>query len=281
MYGFSAFGINIRHDLKVVLEQGICQQPQFLGAWLQEQQIFDAGVMASLHRPVVNGKDLAFSYAKKRNHEGVAWGVCPNQSVWVVTTPAPASLKKVDLVRWCSRLSWDVALMNGEVRKAVRHGPPFEEGVTGVYCWKKTFENQGPVLWYLIEKNKQNIDFSNFDKQGSSRSVWLRWVNSLRRQQGVSPVSLETAEWMDSLFHPGRLYHDHQALLALDAELKKVSRYRILGENRVSGGDLNALMQQMWSSPRHRKLLLAPRAKKMALKQVSDFAVLVMLGDDF
>lgn len=249
-------------------------------------------------------RDEAYNFAKEKNHHGLVYGVCKGGNMgYILSMPSPSAVltDQINLnipvyaaSQHCSKVSLDIApSTDGKIETISPILPVIKlvdipQGVLSFTCWPKAPEWQGPVLWFLMpigEGGNIEIPFlSVLSKKLSNYQKITAWINKIREKASVKPVGFSTsfsknaADLASSL----SVIHDRRLLNNLSESMKKQG-YLFIGENRVKGVDLHNLLKHLWVSPRHRKLLLNPKATILGLKlkRLKDeiFLVTVFAGE--
>jgi hypothetical protein len=255
-------------------------------AW--EAGVFDAQIEGRLLTPIAGAaltpsrlERKAKALARARKFGGYAFGPCPNGSGWVAAFPASAPLAMdaasgtavlpvSELEERCASWRVDFAKQEGgfpkpvtvaqKPRGTVRLGA-LGDGVASVTCQPRAPRWLGPVVWYLLPTGKGPADqppAAEALSGGEAPQVSLAtWVNRVRTREGLAPLEW-TSELKDAAsvltVQPG-LAHDRLLLQRVSARLADQS-VTLHGEDRVRGADATSMAWLLWTSPRHRDLLL-------------------------
>ncbi|SMF45934.1 hypothetical protein SAMN06296036_1148 [Pseudobacteriovorax antillogorgiicola] len=228
--------------------------------------------------------------ATRSGHKGYAFGICPNRVAWVITTPAPQPLmetidhsvqiKLTPLTEACRAVRIDFAATYGGDTRALYRWPQHEAisptltiepkflppGTLSVTCKPKN-KYRGPELWalYPVHNMKPVLPARNLIQE--SPSSLKAWVNEIRIREGLPPLS----DQLDALQETGErlsqkmtVSHDRRLIKREKTFLKK-NQIKFLGENRVQARSTNDMAWLLWNSPRHRSLLMSPRATHFSL----------------
>lgn len=168
--------------------------------------------------------------------------------------------------------------------------PPF--GVLSLGCrplW--TSHNQMIPLTFIpisngLIRSYSTGDFPHQELISDKTHVEIqlsKWVNALRADLGLGEVdfnSTNAARLSEDLFRNHSLAHQPTELNAVGAAAR-AGKLEFLGEDRSLGEDARQLAKQLYLSPRHRRLLLNPRANIGSIANVKrddgrQFAVITM-----
>jgi hypothetical protein len=307
-----------RHDLHQKIERTVCalgRAPSTREVWNQE--VYDAQVeglivqaRGSRSIEVPDLQRLASRVAGKRNHFGMATGKCLDGSAWVITAPSPEPLLRIDgdtlvlsdrhLGRHCKELRFDYAAAAGGAPRQIRRVTRFDgnqslrislnlldDGALSISCLPTHPSWQGPQLWYLAPVKRGPPSQAPFvevlKKANLSDAARLRaWINAIRGNAGLarlgrgSPAVMAAAQ---NLAKSQSLTHNRIELKKAGDLLKRVGG-QVVGENRVKGLSLTDMAWLLWTSPRHRGLLLDPQSTELGISlreaEGPRFAVMVL-----
>lgn len=289
--------VSPRADLSTFMTKLVCDDQETLDtrkAW--EAGIYDAQVAVQSLRPKVGQtvkkedvKKAAQVLASRNNHYGLSQGQCPNQSFWVITSPAPKPLvpPKDDTITiaaqdyrdYCDNIRVDFAAADkGRPRtiltqKSVSSTTEalqvntklLPSGVVSITCQPRYPAWQGPVLWYLVpvkEGAAADIPESEALEHESPIVALQQWVNAVRKKEGLPPLTDNhpRMQWLSEQLLKNSTIRHNRKLLEQAKEALKKNNARLVGENRVKAQTIQQMVWLLWHSPRHRQLILSKEA---------------------
>ncbi len=293
-----------RADLQNKLSALICANTDLnspLAVW--RLGVFDAQIagqkIQKQDRSPLSVHDLqatAQALADKHNHLGISYGSCPDGSGWVASQPAPRpvhmtstsslSLPTAELASECKKVEVEfVAAIGGRPRQIKL--PPLhqarndlsinlnflKDGVLSVVCSPKQPSWQGNTLWGLVPVKRGPAAAAPFAKKFATETVpnqknFIAWINALRTQEKLPPLQINQSKAATSavklLASTQTINHDRSMLQTVAKDLA-TAQIRLVGENRVIGGNTHELYWLLWNSPPHRELLLSKRANALSI----------------
>ncbi|MBP6218713.1 MAG: hypothetical protein KA436_09015 [Oligoflexales bacterium] len=191
-----------------------------------------------------------------------------------------------------------------ETRTAVIDLPKSFEGTLSYTCQSAEKNGLLPKLWYLIPIGEGPREIPPLWEQAmrrtreSSEETLFRWMELIRQREGLLPLpspstfqkeidlssNQDRFPGLDSLLREMVFPVDFSESFFLRKEptkevidhdtqaIKKLKQYfesqkaQLLGEERSVGRDFKEMAWLLWNSPRHRNLLLHPKANFMAAK---------------
>ncbi len=293
----TAPNVSNRSDLVTFMTKLVCDDQETLDtrkAW--EAGIYDAQVAVQSLRPKAGQsikqddiKKAVDVLASRNNHYGLSQGQCPNQSYWVITSPAPKPLAAPkdetitiaaeDYRNYCDNIRVDFAAAEkGQPRTILTQksvSSTIEDlqvntkllpsGVISITCQPRFPAWQGPVLWYLVpvkEGAVAEIPESEALEHESSIIALQQWVNAVRKKEGLPPLADNhpRMQWLsEQLLKNSTIRHNRKLLEQAKQALKK-NNARLVGENRVKAQTIQQMVWLLWHSPRHRSLILSREA---------------------
>ncbi len=293
---------SIRADITEKLAPLICQSKSLNPRALMMQGIVDSGIEFYTLAPTAGASSErlnqhAQKLAQRNHHLGYAYGVCSESLHWIATMPAPEPLRwtesEIDLdIRMlgqsCNLVRADfVQAAEGKQRllflsrdsqnsSVVRvNSGLLTRGTVSITCTPKENLGIGPVMWWFLPIKEGPLDPPDWQIfSGNKQASLAGWINSLRKRAGFPPLAphnvLQSAAQI--------LVRDNHSIVHNRAELKEAadlvqkSHGQFLGENRVIADDLTQAAWLLWNSPRHRALLLEPKATHFATSTLTQGA---------
>jgi hypothetical protein len=286
-----------RADLRAPLSTLLCGKdslPTLNELW--QANIFDADLQVQLIRRddqlAVKAEDLAKlarELSVKQEAFGYAWGDCPDRKTgWIASASSPVPLTRTGsqlsladdaslLKSFCRDLLADHAdRLKGQTTALPRVGQGWNleslgPGTVSITCMSLNPAWRGPLLLALLPveggPSETLASAQALDKSSSPEQKLVDWVNALRAEDKLPSLKHATsgplqASVLKISLHP-TIRHDLRQIDSATRELKK--HYTLLGEDRVSGGQFRDMAWLLWNSPRHRNLLLNPRADTVAI----------------
>lgn len=282
-----------RHDLRHSFAAAFC--PGGLATPAQElwrHGIYDAGIEGRQVKPIgrqsislESMQKRALTLAKVRRYQGYAAAVCPDGRGLAIATPAPAAI-----VLGSSELKLPLAALSEQCRsfrvdfaassstKVAKLEPKGElvdvrhlgAGAVSLTCQPHKPDWSGPVLWALVKVGNDSADtlpeVGALGSGSSTKEQLLSWINSVRRNAKLAPLETNSSldEQAELLAISKSLRHNRKQLHKSKAQLDNAA-LRLIGENRVRGKKSSDLAWLLWTSPRHRELLLNTEANSIGL----------------
>jgi len=266
-------------------------------------KLFDAQIEGQLltnkfGKPVKT-QDLetaAISLAKSLHYHGYTFGACPNGNGFTMATPAPEPLLENKLPLGALRnhcKSWRVDFAQAGLYKPVSlpingasYESPESNGLVSVTCQPKKPSWLGPKQWYMKPTGKFTTTIPNSLVLDGDKSIKIRFVNWVNKNRGTLGLgALEIKQNLnisaDTLSVSNSIAHNRTIIKSVASQLKE-NGYHFLGENRVKGKDLDQIAKLLWMSPRHRELLLNPKANLIGInikKLNAEYLAIVVLGE--
>jgi hypothetical protein len=229
--------------------------------------------------------------AQIRRYGSYATGTCKDGSAWIAAfpSPKPAKLAKngdtltlpiAALRSTCDSWRVDFApAAGGRPRRLAPTGDHVAlkglgDGTVGVACQPLKPRWQGPVSWFLAPVGKGPAstppEAAALSGQGSAGAQLAGWVNRVRAKEHLEPVVLsdELTRDISILTVQASLAHDRLLLKRVGDSLA-ARQQKLVGENRVQGRDAAAMAWLLWTSPRHRDLLLDGSANLLGVTERS------------
>lgn len=312
--------VSARQDLVPFMTKLVCDDKETLDtqkAW--EAGIYDAQVAVQSLRPKAGQKikkediqKAADVLASRNNHYGLSQGQCPNESYWVITSPAPKPLKPSkdetiaiaaqDYRDYCDNVRVDFAAADkGQPRsiltqKSVATNTEalqintklLPSGVLSITCQPRYPAWQGPVLWYLVPVKdgavSETPESQALDHESPMKAL-QQWVNAIRKKEGLAPLADNhpRMQWLsEQLLKNSTIRHNRKLLEQAQQALKK-NNARLVGENRVKAQNLHQMAWLLWHSPRHRQLILSKEAThfSVASQQIKQEQLAVLVFGKF
>lgn len=254
----------------------------------------------SLHDKVLTDAQLELAYVQTRRdlnvvanefatgnrHRGYTYGKCEDGKTFIVSTPAPAAIVKLQLtgiqinqeaLNICRKYSIDVIQDESEQPRTLDTKQNFVPlgtlSALSITCFPSDKTTAGPELWALVNIHPVDVPAMH------SITDFFNWLNVARRRNKLPDLLIN-----DRLNHTARkvgtdsLMHPHSLLMSKKFELMK-RNLELLGENRAISEDFTGLAQLLWNSPQHRALLLNAKANAIgyALEETKDQKRLVLL----
>lgn len=305
----------IRPELYAVFAPNLCQKnlpPEQAELW--RQKIFDAHLEVKSVSPKpgfqVNPQKLhaaAQTLAKSRHHHGVAFGICDNGRAWAVSSAAPQRFVqrqrgelRIDLglmQHHCKAMSLDFAeqdrattrnIMNLDLRQLeTKHLTVnlyfLGQGLASVTCLPLQAQF-GPIPWAMIPTLEFGLSAPMVEQVRDPQTLG-DWVNHLRSREGLPRLEVQTdinrqvAKMTADLIQDNQTVTHHRPLLQHVRQQLAQAKFELLGENRVKADTYKKMAWLLWNSPRHRRLVLNPKARIMALHatQLDQEYLLVMV----
>ncbi|MBC7530505.1 MAG: hypothetical protein H7318_02940 [Oligoflexus sp.] len=245
-------------------------------------------------------KRFAQKFAETNGHRGYSFGTCKDHRQWIVSTPAPQPVVKMNRMRRvldihyevleasCASIDVDAIEVDKDQPLSLVHeeapGKLFDRielkdmrlKIMTLTCHPEDKSKTGPELWALVPlMPAEKITGLN------SEAELLEWIQGQRKRSGlprleIGAKSLQTLA--DESAQQKDLHHPHSLLMSRK-ELLKSQNVELLGENRAVAPSFSGLAQLLWNSPSHRRLLLNPKANAIALNtnQKGDDKLLVMV----
>lgn len=312
--------VSTRADLASFMTKLVCDEketPDTRKAW--EAGIYDAQVAVQSLKPKAGQKirkediqKAADVLATRNNHYGLSHGQCPNESYWVITSPAPKPLAPPkdetitiaaqDYRDYCDNVRVDFAAADkGQPRNILTQKSVatttealqintklLPSGVLSITCQPRYPAWQGPVLWYLVpvkDGASSEIPESQALEHDSPIQALQLWVNAVRKKEGLSPLADNhpRMQWLsEQLLKNSTIRHNRKLLEQAQQALKK-NNARLVGENRVKAQNLAQMAWLLWHSPRHRQLILNKEAThfSVAAQQIKQEQLAVLVFGKF
>jgi len=312
---FAVVGPQIRMDLKPTFNKIVCNShipTHPLDLW--KLGIYEAQIAGKIFKPFQD-KGLqedyirvqARNYADKNNHHSFAWGTCQNNSSWIASFPAGGRIHTLNKKKYtvsretldanCRSYQADYVAASGGHKIALAFktnaqdeleidGSELDNGVVSISCLPKTPEWQGSTTWFLAPiKHGPTAKAPFIDSAyifGKTKINFIKWINQIRAQEKLPPLQtsdLNLEKATRSLAFSEEIIHDRRSKKMVEELLEK-SHLEIVGENRVKGRSYIELAWLLWNSPRHRELLLSPKATHLGIhiKEVGPLKFAVLLS---
>ncbi len=282
MQALLALALAVRADL-MSAGANVCGESE---KTLAQAGVFDAQVEVEFVRNVNDLKKLAADFAKDNGHRGYAYGHCRGKRQWVLSVPAPAPVIEGDrfkvtlhgaaLAAHCKAYDLDATTVKSNQPKSlVKKKAPVKQDETinfmqgealttlAVTCYPKDSKTKGPELWALVPADRDERVYPKM----TNEVEFLAWIQSVRKETGLKELATDNAAVRDVAAGAAKqtdLHHPHDYLMDQKAKLKS-SGITLLGEDRASAEDYEALARLLWNSPKHRGLLLNPEANAIGI----------------
>jgi len=291
-----------RGDLQEKLTQIICAQPNKMPHTreLWQQEIYDSQITIEvLTGPIDDKANLvaAKQMANTLGHQGYVAGRCSKSNlVWrassAASTPLLAYSDRLELPaqamrKTCHRVAVDFApnhLTNPRLLKMVQsnkiessltiHRNYLRNGTIGITCIGNNSNGGGANLWYLVPQAPLSASLPPFADELSEPVLdraFLTWVNKLRVEQNLTPLSPATPMQLSAhkRFADASHARKRQVLSQANQALQR-QQLRIANVIKVTGTNRQELLWSLWNTPHHRRSLLNPNATHLSVVTAAD-----------
>jgi len=244
----------------------------------------------------------AQTFAQQNHHGGYAFALCSQQKAWIITAPSQippvrrseqAILFSLDAARLsCRSLAIDHASQHtSQVRRILQHslgkksehskypntsGPWLQinhhllsTGFLTLTCLPKQ-SNLGPITWTMLpifNKHQRLTEARKYPNSAEPKLI-LQWINQQRQEAGLASLQSNSPQLYQAAAalsqHNLTVHHQRPHLRKIRDHLAPQG-FRLIGENRVRAGSPSLLAWLLWNSPRHRSLLLNPKATHIGI----------------
>ena len=258
---------DLRHAEKLLCPPAKLELSQ---AW--KLKIYETLLAAKLTTHAISAH-TAKNFAAHTANFGYMFGKCKTQKHWLLSVSAPFPAK----------ISHNSLLLNPELKKYCRsltamHAPsgllpassmpihkhkitlPQQRGLVAVSCRSLHPTRTGPRLLYAIPIKSPSLTVPLMPQQATAFAMTSNWIKALRKKLKRKPLKyLPYKKDQPPRFS---VIHDRQELQRQKQKLAQ-KRIEFVGENRVTGKNVQEALGLLWVSPYHRQLLLHEEADRV------------------
>jgi uncharacterized protein YkwD len=214
---------------------------------------------------------------------GMSYGLCDEFSGWIALFPSPEGFKiendrlQISKTTWasCEPNSMKVAFaLEGKGRSfsipIIQAGLatlPSQKGYVSVSCVPKVKIESGSRELALIPTGGATLtELDHVSLKVNTAEGLLAWINDKRHDDQLPPLSMSSdlEQGVKVLASNHSIEHNLKMMNSLKMDFQKRG-FDLMGENRAMGATIRDVASLFWRSPKHRDVLLDPKASKVGL----------------